>query len=246
MARVAVDAETARQLAAAEGLYIAAYEGPRSHLLAGSATGIRNLTRRAAAAGVAAEVLSVGHALHSPAMAGCTAPLRSVLAGTRLAPPRRRLISTITGRQVMPGDNVAELLAGQLSQPVLFAQAMALAAEQSDLIVVAGPDDGLAGLASGCCAVPVVTIPGTALPGTALPGGPVPGSPAGRDQSGTARLIAALFATGAISDVTALAPSVPARPRDRAADAPRGAWPRPGRWSGARSRNQDAFGLRNY
>jgi enediyne polyketide synthase len=216
MARVTADADTARELAAPEGLHIAGYEGARSHLLAGSAASIRNLTRRAAAAGVAVEVLGIAHALHSPAMAGCAAPLRGVLAGTRFAPPRRRLISTVTGRPVLPGDDVAELLASQLSRPVLFAQAMALAAEQADLIVVAGPDDGLADLAAGCCAAPVVTIPSV----------PVTGGPGSRDPAGDARLAAALIAAGAISDATALAPSVLARrwtvPRMRAGEAGHG------------------------
>jgi enediyne polyketide synthase len=187
MARVAADAETARGLGAADRLHIAAYEGARSHVLAGSTTGIRNLTRRAAAAGVAVEVLGITHALHSPALAGCAAPMRSILAGTRFAPPRRRLISTITGRPVLPGEDLAELLAGQLSQPVLFGPAMALAAEQADLIVTAGLDDGLADLAAACCAVPCVAVPGAA----------------------TARAVAALFAAGAISDVGQLAPAGP-------------------------------------
>ena len=53
-----------------------------------------SLTRRAAALGIAVDVLRIMHALHCPAMARCTAPLRSVFAGTRFAPPRRRLMST--------------------------------------------------------------------------------------------------------------------------------------------------------
>ena len=216
MARVVADADTARELGAPEGLHIAGYEGPRSHLLAGSAASIRNLTRRAAAAGVAVEVLGIALALHSPAMAGCAAPLRSVLAGTRFAPPRRRLISTVTGRPVMPGDDLAELLASQLRRPVLFARAMALAAEQADLIVVAGPDDGLADLAAGCCAAPVVTIPSA----------PVTEGPGGRDPSGYARLAAALTAAGAISDVTAPALSATA-PSALAPSALAGTWPAP-------------------
>ena len=115
MARIAADAETARGLGTPDRLHIAAYEGARSHVLAGSTAGIRNLTRRAAAAGVPVEVLGITHALHSPAMARCAAPLRSVFAGTRFDPPRRQLISTITGRPVMPGDDIAELLAGQFA-----------------------------------------------------------------------------------------------------------------------------------
>jgi enediyne polyketide synthase len=230
MARVAADAETARGLGAADRLHIAAYEGPRSHVLAGSSTGIRNLTRRAAAAGVAVELLGITHALHSPALAGCAAPMRSVLAGTRFAPPRRRLISTVTGRPVLPGEDLTELLAGLLSQPVLFGPAMALAAEQADLIVTAGLDDGLADLAAACCAVPCVPVPRVtvprvpvpcvAVPCVAMPRVTVPDPPdhnAGADAgayaranaTATARAVAALFVAGAISDVGQLAPAGP-------------------------------------
>src|SRR5579859_4074107 len=183
MAQITADAETAQTLAAADRLHIAAYEGARSHVLAGATAGIRSLTRRARAAGVAVEVLGITHALHSPAMARCAAPLRTVFAGTCFAPPRRRLISTVTGRPVMPGEDLAELLAGQLSRPVLFGPAMALAAEHADLIVTAGPDDGLTELAAACCAVPCVAVPAAA----------------------TARAVAALFAAGAIDDVRAVA-----------------------------------------
>jgi enediyne polyketide synthase len=192
MARVAADAVTVRRLGAPDRLHIAAYESARSHVLAGPTAGIRNLTRRAAAAGVTVEVLGTTHALHSPAMARCAAPLRSVLSGTRFAPPRRRLISTITGRPVTPGDDVAELLAGQLSRPVLFGPAMALAAERADLVVVAGPDDGLARLAAASAAVPCV----------AVAGGPTQGDPAA-----AARVVAALFAAGAIGGLAGLDPA---------------------------------------
>ena len=66
---------------------------------------------------------------------------------------------------------------------MLFAQAMELAAGQADLIVIAGPEDGLAGLAAGYGAVPYVTVPG----------GPAHGGPAA-----VARVAAALIAAGAI------------------------------------------------
>ena len=184
MARVAADAETARRLGTPDGLHLAAYEGARSHVLAGPTAGIRNLTRRAAAAGVTVEVLGITHAMHSPAMASCAAPLRSVFADTRFAPPQRRLISTITGHQLMPADDLTELLAGQLRRPVLFAQAMELAAGQADLIVIAGPDDGLAGLAAGYGAVPCVTVPGG--PATAAPRRP-PGRPPRCSRPGPSR-----------------------------------------------------------
>jgi hypothetical protein len=91
MARVAADEDLARALGAPGRLDIAAYEGPRTHVLAGSTAGVRELTRRAAMLKVPVEVLDSAAPMHSPGMARCAAPLRSVLAATSFAPPRRRL-----------------------------------------------------------------------------------------------------------------------------------------------------------
>ena len=180
MARVTADTETARALSAAGRLHIAAYEGPRTHVLAGSTAGVRELTRRAAVLGVAVEVLDGGKGgkgtapMHSPGMARCAAPLRSVFAGTSFGPPRRRLISTITGRLVTAEDDMARLLAGQVTRPVLFAQAMAQAAAGADLIMTAGlgPDDGLTARAAECGGVPAVPIPAALPPGNTDQAGP--------------------------------------------------------------------------
>lgn len=140
MARVGTGLELVRRLCAAHGLHLAVCETPTSHLVTGPGGGIRNLARRATETGIAVDVLPVVTAVHYPALAGCTAPLRAVLAGIPIGPPRRRLISTITGAQLAPEEDVAALLAGQLSRPVLFAQAIALAAADADVLVVAGPD----------------------------------------------------------------------------------------------------------
>jgi enediyne polyketide synthase len=197
MARVTADIEVTRALCAPGRLHIAAYEGPRVHVLAGSITGIRELARRAGPLGVPVEVLSSTSAMHSPAMARCAAPLRSVFAGTRAAAPQRRLISTITGQLITADDDIAELLARQASLPVLFAQAMTQAAQDADLIVAAGPDAGLAATAAECCALPAITIPAATRAGLA--------------EATSAKTAAALFAAGVIADLLPfLAPSGPA------------------------------------
>ncbi len=69
--------------------------------------------------------------MHSPGMARFAVPLRSVLATTSFAPPRRRLVSTITGSLITPEDDLAWLLATQVTRPVLFAQATAQAAARA-------------------------------------------------------------------------------------------------------------------
>ena len=214
MARIGADAAAVRALCAPGRLHIAAYEGPRAQVVAGSIAGIRDLVRRGEAAGLAAQVLGVASAQHSPAMASCTAPLRSVLAGTPFVPPQRRLISTITGRPTSPGDDIADLLARQLSLPVLFGQALTGVAgeglesqrlegaggasgvqgswgsKRTDLIVTVGPDDGLAAVAAGCCGVAAIALPATKH-GTL-----------DANSVTSAQAIAALFAAGAVTDLS--------------------------------------------
>jgi enediyne polyketide synthase len=176
MARVHVDVDLARRLITAHGqpssgLHIAAYETATSHLLAGPASAIRDLARRGAEIGVPVDVLPVVGAMHSPAIADCAAPLRSVLAATAFQPPRRGLISTVTGQPVTTDHDAADLLAEQITRPVLFAQAMALAAERANLVVVAGPggdpasgpgnsaEPSLAALATAASGIPAIQLP---------------------------------------------------------------------------------------
>ncbi|HEX6519840.1 MAG TPA: acyltransferase domain-containing protein [Streptosporangiaceae bacterium] len=184
MARVtAADTALAQRLCARHGLHIAAYEAADTHLLAGPGTGIRDLAARGTEDGIAVEVLATRGAPHSPAMASCAAPLRAVTAETPFAPPRRSLISTITGRVLTPADDIADLLAGQLARPVLFAQALGVAAAEADLLVVAGRDarpaspaspaspatpaspaspaspSSLAAMASAASALPAICVP---------------------------------------------------------------------------------------
>jgi enediyne polyketide synthase len=213
MARVTADTETARALSAAGRLHIAAYEGPRTHVLAGTTADVRELTRRAAVLGVAVEVLEGGKGaapMHSPGMARCLAPLRSVFAGTSFGPPRRRLISTITGRLVTAEDDMARLLAGQVTRPVLFAQAMAQAAAGADLIMTAGlgPDAGLTARAAECGGVPAVPIP------AALPAGNT--DQRGRPGAALTQALAALFTAGALTDLTPFLPAANAGEEGRA------------------------------
>ncbi len=202
MARVSADAETAQALCApglaiASGqLHICAYEGPSVHVLTGPAAGICEMARRARELAIPVEMLNAASSLHSPAMSRCAAPLRGVLAGTCFAPPRRRLFSTVTGRLLMPQDDIARQLTQMVSLPVLFSQAMSAAAEGADLIVAAAPPDAvLTGQAAGY-GVPAVSIPASTRPG--------------HIDATLAQALAALFTAGAVTDLTPFL--APARP----------------------------------
>lgn len=206
--RVGADAAAAAALSDSCGLAVAAYEGPRSQVLAGSVAAVRELTRQAAATGIAAEVLDAGHALYTPAMAPFVAPLRSVLSQIRFGPPRRRLVSTVTARSLTSADDIAELLCAQLTSPVRFGDALQAAAADADLLFLAGHDESLAALASD-------------FPATTFASGP-----AGGDDD--AACVAALFAAGAMPDGARL-PRGQARPavQPRLGQAAPAVYPRP-------------------
>jgi enediyne polyketide synthase len=210
MARLTADEATAQALSEACGLVIAAYEGPRSHVLAGPAAGLRKLARQAPA-GLSVSVVEAAHALHTPAMAPGTAAWRSVLARVRLGPPRRRLVSTVTARELTPQDDLVALLCAQLTSPVHFGEALQLASDGADLIVVSAGDATLVAAASAS-GMPVLSA------GPQVSAWPVGGPSAvwGEDE---ATSLAALFAAGALSGTVLLGPG-DAEPVDNWRDRP--------------------------
>ena len=125
------------------------------------------------------------------------APWCSVLAEFEFGRPGRRLISTITGRELTADDDIAALLGAQLTSPVRFADALNAAADGADLLVEAGPGETLGALAAGCCDVPAVSL-----------------ATGRRDDETSPRAAAALFAAGAISSLEPLLTGRPARPID--------------------------------
>ena len=198
-AMVSVGADAAAAVALCQGtdLVIAAYNGPGWHVLAGSVPAVREVTRRAERQGIRAFVLDVSHAFHSPAMAGCVAPLRSVLADIRFARPQRRLVSTVTGREISAGDDIPALLCTALTSPVRFTDALAEAASEADLLCETGPGHALAALAAAGCDVPAVSLEARTA-----------------DDRGPAHAAAALFAAGAVNSLEPMLAGREARPVD--------------------------------
>ena len=118
MVCLAADADAALALEPGGELVVAAYHGPRCHVLAGPADPVHDVARRAAEAGIQAYVLDVPYALYSPALADLVTPLRGVLAEVTFAAPSQRLISTVTGREVTSKTDLRDLLSSQLVSPV--------------------------------------------------------------------------------------------------------------------------------
>ncbi|MGC1212598.1 MAG: SDR family NAD(P)-dependent oxidoreductase [Micromonospora sp.] len=137
---------------------IAAYNGPEQTVIAGTTEAVEAAGHRAEEAGVDWARLSVSHAFHSPLVAPAADALGQRLAGERFDPIARRVISTVTGEMLPAHIDVPSLLRRQITDPVLFTQAVALAAKDIDLFVEVGPGTVLSGLASAATDVPAVAL----------------------------------------------------------------------------------------
>jgi enediyne polyketide synthase len=157
MAAVAADAVTVANLLAGTGLVVAADNGPGGCTVAGAAPEVAELVARATAQAVPAKALPVRLAFHSSAVAPVVAPFKEVLTGVRFEPPRAAVYSTVTAAPIEPHDDVAALLADQITAPVRFGPAVSQLAAVADLLLEVGPGRGLAGLA-GRAGTPAVSL----------------------------------------------------------------------------------------
>ncbi|MFF0174084.1 SDR family NAD(P)-dependent oxidoreductase [Micromonospora profundi] len=158
MANLGAAPETVDPLIADLPVVIAGYNSPDHTVIAGAEDAVNAACRRAKDAGLNATVLSVSHAFHSPLVAPAADAFGATIADVPFRPLERRLVSTVTG-DVLPADtDVPALLRRQITDPVLFSQAVSLAAKDIDLFVEVGPGRVLTGLASRTTEVPAVAL----------------------------------------------------------------------------------------
>ncbi len=204
MLSVSTDPATARALAEGTDVVIAAYNGPHAHVLAGSTAALNVVAERAARGGIATAMLPTRGDLGTPATAGCAAALADVLSSITFGPLRRRVISTVTGRELTPREDIRALLCEQLTAPVRFHEAVRAAARVADLFCEADPGRALASLAAQCCPLPVIS---TGSVGNA-------GNDGRRTDAASANAAAALFAAGAANSLEPMFAGRTARPID--------------------------------
>ncbi len=112
----------------------------------------------ARARGLEATLLSTSHAFHSPLMRPAEAGLLEKARAMPFGPPRRRVLSTVTGRALEPQADLPRLLAEQLTRPVRFAEALAQAEPTPDLWIEVGPGHVLTRLVREAGGAPVVAL----------------------------------------------------------------------------------------
>ena len=137
---------------------IAAYNGPENTVVAGAVADVEAFCEHARRSGHTATRLAVSHAFHSRLVAPAAAAFGAALAVERFAAPAGRVISTVTGEGLSPGADLPALLHRQITDPVLFTQAVTVAAARTDLFVEVGPGRVLTGLAAAATGVPAVAL----------------------------------------------------------------------------------------
>ncbi|MEV0727375.1 SDR family NAD(P)-dependent oxidoreductase [Polymorphospora sp. NPDC050346] len=150
MANLATDADRVAALLDGTGVVVSGRNGAHQTTVAGPVPRVREVLRRAAAAGVSGVELAVSHGFHSPAMEPVADPLRFALSGFTFGEPRATVVSTTTGAPLTPATDLAALLVEQLTRPVDFLAAVRDLAGRCDLLVETGPGTILTRLAPDC------------------------------------------------------------------------------------------------
>jgi enediyne polyketide synthase len=158
MAGLSGPPERVEPLLAGEPVVVAGYNGPSQTVVAGPVPAVKRVCARAASVGLDWALLPVSHAFHSPLMAAAAAGFADRLADAPVGPVSRRVVSTVTGAVLGPDTDVRELLRRQVTEPVRFAQALATAADEVELLVEVGPGRVLTRLAGTLTDTPVVPL----------------------------------------------------------------------------------------
>jgi enediyne polyketide synthase len=141
-----------------DGLVIAARNAPSQTVVSGKAAAVQRFTEKLSKNGISATILPVSHAFHSPLVADVATVFAEELASHEFSQINHRVISTVTGLPVNPETNLKGLLTEQITQPVLFADALARAATEADFFVEVGPGRVLSSIAAECTDKPVIAL----------------------------------------------------------------------------------------
>ncbi len=137
---------------------IAGYNSPEQTVIAGSEEAVKAAGEKAKAAGVSWAALRVSHAFHSPLVAPAADTFAGRLTEERFDAVERRIVSTVLGEALARDTDIPALLRRQITDPVLFAQAMQLAAKDVDLFIEIGPGQVLTGLVQTGTETPAVAL----------------------------------------------------------------------------------------
>ncbi|MEU2764500.1 amino acid adenylation domain-containing protein [Streptomyces sp. NPDC007094] len=152
MLAVRADAETARRLARAAGVEVAAVNGPRAQVISGPPQALQEATRLLDLEGLRWRALSVDRAFHSAAIEAAMSEFRTHAENVTYHPLHTTVVTTADGETLGPGWTVdVEHLCRPARQPVRFDLAMAAAVGQGcEDFVEIGAGSALTGIGRHC------------------------------------------------------------------------------------------------
>jgi enediyne polyketide synthase len=141
-------AEAERLLRRVEGYAVVANRnGPRQTVVSGDAAAVQRVAELAAAEGVGARRLPVGHAFHSDRVRPAAEHFRrQVRLPARPGPPAAEWLSGVTGRPARPPLDLADHLARQIAAPVDFLGVVDELRGRADVVLEVGPGHALSDL----------------------------------------------------------------------------------------------------
>ncbi|ACY13415.1 type I polyketide synthase [Haliangium ochraceum] len=153
-AMVAVRGQPARierAVASAEGVSVAAFNGPDQVVISGASDAVQALASELAEAGLRAKALTVSHAFHSELMEPMLEDFRAALRDIRFHPPELPLVSNLRGELAGPEVASADYWVEHVRAPVRFLEGMRAAhAVGVDHYLEIGPQPVLCRLGATC------------------------------------------------------------------------------------------------
>jgi acyl transferase domain-containing protein/acyl carrier protein len=141
------------------GIAVAAENSPRQTVVSGSRDQLLLAEEVAGRVGIGATRLHSPYPFHSPLLAEASEVFERSIRGVRQAPLRIPVYSPISGRCYHDGDDLPSVLAGHLTLPVRFLDALRhVHGEGADVFVECGARNALSGLVAKSLPE-VVTVP---------------------------------------------------------------------------------------
>ncbi len=133
-------------------LTIANYNSPQQTIIAGTNSALEAFEAQCSVNGISCQRLDVSHAFHSNLVAPATDTFRAALKMFDIGEPGLPLVSSITGMQLEPGEDIHRLLIGQITSSVRFVEAAWTAqALHPDMWIEIGPGGVLCNLIRAVC-----------------------------------------------------------------------------------------------
>ncbi|MGA4976908.1 amino acid adenylation domain-containing protein [Streptomyces cinereoruber] len=148
-----------------DGLDLAAVNGPRECVVAGTEEAVAAFEARLAGRGVVSKRLRTSHAFHSRLMDGAAAAFADEAARIELAPPRVPFVSNVTGTWITDEEATSPAYwARQIRATVRFDDALAAVRDTGAVLLEAGPGQVLTRLARAAGIDAVASLPTAAGP----------------------------------------------------------------------------------